>query len=203
MPLSEEASNLNPSSNDSLRPGQARTTGAFGRVLLACALALVAAGAGLYWTAADGYLKQPLAHWCSAQLGRPLAIDGELRVEFGRVTRLSASGLRLANVNWGSRPQMLVARYVLLDLDTRSLLQNTVVIRKLVVSGLDLQLERNGSGQNNWTFSLHRRHPSAELPVIIDSLTLPGARVRFSGPRLERALDVAIDTLVQNQRANG
>jgi uncharacterized protein involved in outer membrane biogenesis len=180
-----------------------RAARSVGCVALACMLVLLALGTALYWVAAHGYLKQPVTRWLGAQLGRAVTIDGDLRVEFGPVTRFSATGLRLANVSWGSRPHMLVARYVLLDLDTRSLLRNTVVIRKLVVAGLDLDLERNAMGQNNWTFNWQRRRPSAEIPLIVESAALPGARIRFAGPRLERALEVALDTLDQTERANG
>ena len=168
-----------------------------------CGLALVGVGAALWLAAANGYLTRPISSWLSSQLGRNLVVDNGLRIEIGRVTRLSATGLRLANTTWGGRPDMLVARSVVLEIDTRSLFRDTVIVRRVTVEGLDLQLERNAAGQNNWTFKLHRNGPATALPLIIEAASLPGATVRFTGPRLERPLDVVLDTVEQREQGDG
>ena len=120
-----------------------------------CAVALVLAVIGAAIAAANGYLTRPLTHWLSAQLGRELQADAGLRIYFGRVTRIRAAQVRLANTPWATRKDMLLARDFAIDIDTISLLRDTVIVRRLVVGGLDLQLERNADGLNNWTFRSH------------------------------------------------
>jgi uncharacterized protein involved in outer membrane biogenesis len=174
------------------------------RTAILCALGAIACTVtGLYWAGANGYLTRPIASWLSTWLGRALEVDGGLRIEIGRVTRITASDLRLGNPAWASRPEMVLVRKLSLELDTRSVFQNTTVVHKLNIEGLDLQFERNAAGENNWTFHLPRREPSGAIPLIVEVAALPGARIRFSGPRLERALDVTLDTAEQRVRANG
>ena len=171
--------------------------------VLLCFLGIAGIGVGIWQAAAKGYLTRPVTSWLSAQLGRKLVVDGGLRVEVGRVTRLRATGLRLANVPWGGRRDMLLARSVVIEIDTRSLLRDTVIVRRLTVEALDLLLERNASGQNNWTFALHRNGSATALPLVIDAASLPGAKIRLTGPRLERPLDVVLDTVEQREQADG
>ena len=166
-------------------------------------LSLAVIGVGIWQAAAKGYLTKPVTRWLSAQLGRSLAIDGGLRIEIGRVTRLSATGLRLGNVAWGGRPTMLTAHSVVLEIDTRSLLQDTLIVRQLTVAGLDLLLERNAAGQNNWTFDLQHEGPATALPLVIDAASLPGARIRLTGPQLDRPFDVVLDTVEQHEQVDG
>ena len=206
----EQRVNPNRPSEASEKPGTtAVATGApvrrrrRGLLVAACVLAVAAMAVGTWQAAAGGYLTKPVAHWLGARLGRSLALDGGLRIEIGRVTRVSATGLRLGNVAWGGRPTMLAARSVVLEIDTWSLLRDTLIVRQLTVAGLDLLLERNVAGQNNWTFELHHKGPASALPLVIDAASLPGARIRFSGPQLDRPLDVVLDTVEQREQADG
>jgi uncharacterized protein involved in outer membrane biogenesis len=171
------------------------------RLLLLSGLAVVVLGVtALLWAAADGQLAGPVTRWLSAQLGRTLVADGGVRITLGRVTRITATGLRLANSSWGTRPDMLVARQFTVDVDTRSLLEDTVILRSLSIEGLDLLLERSAAGKNNWDFNLAKRKSSTVLPVIIERVSVPSAKIRFSGPRLDRPLDVTLGSVEQRLR---
>ena len=174
------------------------------RTAILLVLGFVALSLGvLYWMATNGYLARPLTSWLSARLGRTVEVDGGLSIEIGRMTRLTATGVRVANVVWGSRPVMLSARRVVLVVETRSLIQETVLIRNLRVEGLDLWLERNASGMNNWTFKFPRHEPSAVIPVVIQSAELPGTRIRYSGAPFQRALEVELGTVEERLEPDG
>lgn len=166
------------------------------------ALVVVCAG-GLLVAAANGALTQPAMHWLSSQLGRELAADGGLHISFGRITRLTANGLRVANTTWGARPDMLTASNVVIGLETTSLLKNTVIIRTVQVEGLDLSLERTAAGEQNWDFGLEDDDTPASLPVVIERISLPDAHIRFSGPRLEHPLELNLATAEQREIAGG
>ena len=99
-------------------------------------------------------LKDQFETWASRQLGRQLAIDGDFQLKLGPVVQIAANRVRLANVAWGSQPEMLVAQRLLLELGLRSLFRETVVIPRIEVEGLDVLLERNADGLNNWSFVL-------------------------------------------------
>jgi uncharacterized protein involved in outer membrane biogenesis len=151
--------------------------------------------------------KDALTGWASRQIGRSLAIDGALRIEPGRTLRLVAQDLRLANVSWGARADMLRAGRLLVEIDAWSLVDQPVIVRRIEVDGLDLLLERDAEGQDNWSFgSLDEPDDFIwieQLPVVVQEVSMPGARLQFSGPRLDRALDLRFDTLEQRPGANG
>ncbi len=171
------------------------------RLLLLSGLAVIVLGViALLWAAANGQLTGVMTRWLSVQLGRTLVADGGLRIEVGRVTRITATGLRLANSTWGTRPDMLLARRLILEVDTRSLLEQTVILRSLTIDGLDLLLERSASGKNNWDFNLAKHNASTALPVVVEDVSVPSAKIRFTGPRLDRPLDLAIDNVQQRVR---
>lgn len=146
-------------------------------------------------------LKRPLTAWAGERIGRALAVDGPLSVEFGRTLRVSAQDLRLGNAAWGSRPDMASARRIVVELDTWSLIDRPVLIRRIEVEDFDLLLERTADGNNNWQFRADDE-PSAwkgSLPVVVDSVRMPNARVQFIGPRLTRPLDVRFERLEQKR----
>jgi hypothetical protein len=145
-------------------------------------------------------LKGQFEAWASEQLGRQLAIDGDFQLQLGRVVQLAANRVRLANVAWGSQPEMLVAQRVLVQLDLRSLFGDTIIVPRIEVDGLDVLLERNAEGLNNWQFDLKQDEEAGwpeTPPVVVELVNLPGARLRFIGPRLTRPLELQFDTLEQ------
>ncbi len=177
-----------------------------GLLLLALVAALTGAAAGGLWYAlAAGMLTGPLSRWTGDQLGRALVADGNLSIRIGRTTRIMAGGLRLANVPWGARPDMLVARSVVIELDTGSLLDDTIIVRQVRAEGVELLLEQAADGSNNWTFDLSRdeRPARSAVPLVIRRLSLPGARVRLASPRLERPLDVMLESAEQSESVDG
>lgn len=181
-----------------------------GRLLLAALVAvllLVAGAAVALFTLDLGGLSQPLIRRAGDELRRPLAVDGPVSIRAGRTLRLSAQGIRLANVAWGSRGDMLRVGRLTVEIDAASLINRPVIVRRIEVDGLDLLLERRADGASNWEFAPDS--PDAKftwpesLPVVVDSVSVPGARIRFMGPRLDRPLDLRFDRLEQHRGAGG
>jgi uncharacterized protein involved in outer membrane biogenesis len=171
---------------------------------LALELLLVAVCIGaLLAAAATGALTGPVSRWLSTQLGREIVADGGLHITPGRITRLTAKNLRIANTPWGARPDMLTAAAVLIDVETRSLFQDTVIVRRVQFDGLDVSLERTVAGEHNWDFKLADDDTPASLPLVVERISLPGARIHFTGPRLERPLELELATAEQRQVEGG
>src|SRR5690554_5929133 len=71
-------------------------------------LPLLVVGAALAVPAVFGWawLKDPLTTRLGDRLGFTVAIDGDLDIDLGRITRVSAAGIRLGNPDWARRPEM-------------------------------------------------------------------------------------------------
>ncbi|MCC7257840.1 MAG: AsmA family protein [Gammaproteobacteria bacterium] len=164
-----------------------------------------AAVAGLWYAAANGALTGPIIRRLGHELGREVTVDGAIRVRVGPVTRITADGLHLANASWGTRPDMLAVRSIAIEFDTRTLFDHTLVVRAMHVEGAGLLLERTADGRSNWDLDRRRddeREPG-KLPLVIERLSAPGARVRFVGPPFEQPLDVVIDGARQASSGDG
>ena len=98
---------------------------------------------------------------------------------------------------------MFVARKLSVELDAWSIFSETLIVNEIGVEGLSLLLERTADGEENWDFGLapdtDQQGWLSSLPVVIDRVSMPGARLRFIGPRLERPLDIHFTTLEQKR----
>ncbi len=152
-------------------------------------------------------VKDDVASWASARLGRALEIDGELQLDVGQTITVSATGVRLANAAWGRRPDMLTADRVLIEVDAMSIVsRGPIVITQIDVAGLDLLLERTDAGDQNWDFDTPDRDDDepwmTSLAYVVDRVDMPGAHVQFIGPRLDRPLDLALTEFRQQRGAS-
>ncbi len=120
----------------------------------------------------DGY-RQSLAQNASARLGRPIGLNGGLRLRLLPQTVLEADGLTIGTAGDGVE---LTARAMRLRLDPWWLIIGRVVVRELVLVGADIRLP--------W--------PPGALPALdaLDDLTsldarLEDSRVRIAGASIE------------------
>ena len=97
----------------------------------------------------------------SATLGRAVTIES-LRLTPDRWLRLELRGLRVANLEGGTRPEMLVLHRAALELDLLSLLHGPPHLRAVEVEGASLYLEHVRDGRKNWQFGPVR--PAADAP---------------------------------------
>ena len=96
----------------------------------------------------------------SAMLGRAVTID-TLRITPGERVGIVLRGFKLANIEGGSRPEMVQLQALTAELDLMALLRGTVVLRQAQVDGLSVLLERNAERQANWHFGPTREGPPA------------------------------------------
>ncbi len=97
--------------------------------------------------------REPLGDAASAQSGRRIIIQGNLRPEWGwPITRVSAAGLAIDNTHGGSSPRMFEVDHIEIAIDLRSLFKGVVEFTELTLIKPNLLLERNAAGQENWSF---------------------------------------------------
>ncbi len=132
------------------------------RILLAAAIVVLLIGAAaLYVANSDlAWLRGPVSGAASRALGRELRIEGPFSLDVGRVLRISARDIVLANAPWGSAPALARVDRLVVELETRSLLHGPLRVVSLRAGGIRLDLETGPGGQRNWVLGTPRR-PSA------------------------------------------
>ncbi len=85
----------------------------------------------------------------AAALGRGVAIGG-LHVTPGRWLAVELTGLRIDNIEGGTRPAMVELGRLRLEVELRSLLTGPPVLRGVAVEGLSVLLERTADRRANW-----------------------------------------------------
>ncbi len=180
-------------------------------VLIALALLLLlAAGAvvALVSPAGQRAVQNAFNSWATEQLGRTASIDGALTLELGRDIVIAATNVRLANVEWGSRVDMLVANRVAIRVDGMSLLSRspTLIVDEVDIDGLDLLLERNDRRREQLGVSSDQRRPRRRRGCLrcrswSIAYRCRGAHVQFIGPRLDRPLTLVFEQITQQRGA--
>ena len=101
---------------------------------------------------ADHYDLAPLAaRHLAISLERKVTI-GSLHVTPGRWLHVELRDFHLANLPGGTRPEMATMISASAEIDAMSLLYGPVVVRRLMVSGLQILLEHTSDDRKNWKF---------------------------------------------------
>jgi uncharacterized protein involved in outer membrane biogenesis len=126
-------------------------------------------------------LAELAAGQASARLGRAVTIES-LRVTPGQRIGIAVSGVAIANIEGGTRAEMLRLDRVTAELDLVELLQGNPVLNALDVDGLSLLLERNAARAANWRFGGEGSAPAAGgrgwLPLF-QAIRVTGSEVLF------------------------
>ena len=133
--------------------------------------------------------------------GRTLAIEGPVGYSFSLLPRLQAHNVRLQNAPWGSRPDMITAKQVEVQVSLLPLLAGHVVLHGLVLVEPDVLLEVDREGRRNWQFG-RRTTDAAESvagarsnPLRIERATIEGGNLRYRDAAVERDLHIAFEAL--------
>lgn len=84
--------------------------------------------------------------------GRTLKIEGPLHIGFSLVPTVVAEDVSFANADWGTRPQMLTAEKLALQVALLPLLSSSLDVRSVTIEGADIFLETDRKGRGNWEF---------------------------------------------------
>jgi len=162
-----------------------------------CATAVVATAIALLILFWDwNWFRKPICRIVQAKTERTCEIAGDLGVDLGRVTRVSADAVRFGNASWSKRGDMARADRVVLDFELwPALLHRDFRIRELRLARPDAVLETGPGGKGNWVFG----DENANTKLQVRNLWIDGGRLRFfdAPNKTDIDIDVASETAVK------
>jgi uncharacterized protein involved in outer membrane biogenesis len=127
-------------------------------------ITLLAVGGLLYYVSTDNF-RSMVAERAGAAAGRGIKINGDLKIDWGRTTRVVVNQLEIGNVDWGSEPVMASAERIDFTIRLTSLLHGATVLPEVTLIRPKLLLERDKKGQSNWQFSQNPEAATAAQAV--------------------------------------
>ncbi|MBV9619668.1 MAG: AsmA family protein [Gammaproteobacteria bacterium] len=152
-------------------------------------------------------LKHPIERMASAQLGRPVRIEGPLRAHVWSFNpTFDAEGLTVADPPWEERPLLLRVERLQVQLQLLSLLRSNLVLPRVMILRPDLYLHRERSGRVNWSFenqapTNERNKKPAKLPVVRD-LLIEGGKLDIADDIRRLKVQGSIDARQQGSQEN-
>jgi len=106
-----------------------------------------------------------LVNSVKSSTGRDLKIAGPVSLSFFPRISVSAERLSLSNAAWAGTPEMLTLNRIELNIKMLPLLRGRVESTNVELSGLELFLQKNESGNRNWDMAIASSNDTA-LPSI-------------------------------------
>jgi len=132
-------------------------------------IGIATATAIFFLTLDQNQAKKYISAGVSKATGRQLSINGDLKLDLGWISRLSASQIQFENAQWSKHPQMVEVGLFDVQIDLWQLLsQFRVVLPTITISQPKVILEKNAEGSANWEF---RAAPTATEPAVPEQRT--------------------------------
>ena len=133
--------------------------------------AIVAVAVAIFISTLDqNKAKKYISAAVTEATGRQLSIKGDLNLDLGWKSRLSASEIQFANAEWSKHPQMAEVGRFDVEIDLWQLLTKfRLVLPTVTISRPRMVLEKNAEGMANWEFRAAPQpvpEKRTEFPVI-------------------------------------
>ena len=148
-------------------------------LILASLVATISVGGYLYLSSRDHHLvKEQIQETLQTALGRSVTIEGPLQFELGLLPRVSLSDITVANAEWGTGSHLLTIRQLSIQPHLLPLLRGEIVLNRLDIQGVDLWLENDRSGRQNW--ALQAKDEKSEGDARFRVRTVTGSEVKLA-----------------------
>jgi AsmA family protein len=108
--------------------------------------------------------KKYIAAAVHTATGRQLSINGDIGLDLGWLSRVSASEIQFQNAGWSEHPQMAEIGLFDVEIDLWQLIRHfRVVLPTVTISQPKVLLEKNAEGSANWEF---RAAPAVTEPAV-------------------------------------
>lgn len=151
----------------------------------------------LFWD--WNWFRKPICRYVHAKTERSCEIAGDLDVDLGRVTRVSADAVRFGNAPWSKRGDMARAERVVVDFELwPALLHREFRIAQLRMSQPDLVLETGPDDKGNWVFG-----DQGATKAQFRNLWIDGGRLRFFDPPNKTDIDIDVSSETAKKPGEG
>src|SRR6202163_4336995 len=135
-------------------------------------------------------LRGPIASYFGHQLGRPVAIAGDLNVRLGWTPRIQVDDVSIGNAPWSEEPQMVHVQRINLRVELVSLFTGAPVVPTVELVEPQVLLEKNKDGAANWLFGDGGYAPDVRLGTI----DVERGIVRYRNPALRADVSVKLQS---------
>jgi uncharacterized protein involved in outer membrane biogenesis len=131
---------------------------------------IIAIATAIFFSTLDqNKAKNYISAGVSKATGRQLKINGDLKLDLGWISRVSARQIQFENAHWSKHPQMVEVGLVDVQIDLWQLLREfRLVLPTVTISQPKVILEKNAEGSANWEF---RAAPAVTEPVVPEQRT--------------------------------
>ena len=140
--------------------------------------------------------RAEIAAQLQSDLGHAVSIDGPLTFEFSFSPTIAASNVRIANAEWGSRPDLAKIGHFEVQVALLPLLNGDVAIRRVVMKDADILLEIDAQGRRNWAYGGGESGSGGGRGaprISIDDLSIESSRLTFVNGVTGVTRELAID----------
>jgi uncharacterized protein involved in outer membrane biogenesis len=152
-------------------------------------------------------VKGPLERFLSDLAGYSVTVDGELEIETGRLSEITANNIRVSGPQWASREELIAVGRLNLVVNTASIFKDIVLVESLQVDRLQLNLETNAEGTGNWITANTPSSPADKegngTIVIFNNVNASDATLRFRNGKTDVENVFNIASLSHHQQADG
>lgn len=165
-----------------------------------------------FWTLKDfdQKLRSEIIAVVSEKTGRSLVIDGETKTKFSLSPSLTINDIKLANAAWAEEPYMLQIDNVSVEAELMPLFARQVKIKRFLLDGIRLNLEKNKEGKNNWSFLSEQEKSSVQskdqskqdkdnqkstLSFVVNDLEMKNVSTVFVDQQKDKMFSMALKTL--------
>lgn len=117
-------------------------------------------------------LKPKIAQAAREATGRELTLAGDFKVAVGLSPSFSIDGVSFQNASWGSRPELINAKRLEIQVALLPLIRGEVYFKRLILVEPDILIETDPSGRSNLEFKPSEK-PKPEEKKAEDREVLP------------------------------
>jgi uncharacterized protein involved in outer membrane biogenesis len=123
-------------------------------IIISAMTALLIAALGIFLvTFNPSGLKPLIQEAVMRATGRALSLNGPISLKWSLVPTIEARDVALANIEGGSRPQMMTAQSIEMEVALLPLLADRIEIPQLAVLKPDILIETTPDSRGNWVFA--------------------------------------------------
>lgn len=116
--------------------------------------------------------KPQISQRLTQYIGRSVVIDGAFDLKIFPLS-ISLTDAKIANAQWGSQPNMIRVHQLDLQLGLLALLSGELLIHRFVLDDVQVIVEHNEQGENNWRLRDPVKSPVSPEKVSKESTSIP------------------------------